>query len=130
MKSSKEILKYCASICEGDGVSPRLEKTAQQFSKQNNQRLCRQAQKWIHYSIQELGLHQWTVQRVKMSDNRAAFIIELVPLQPVNLSEVQQVHRWLQSNQGQIRSVVAEGLHRKSVPSFNFQILMEDEDYE
>ncbi len=129
MKSSKHLLQCCTSICEGDGVSPRHEKNKANHSTYDNRRLCRQVQKLSRLAIAELGLTNWDITQVKQKHNKNSLFISVAPIWPASFDECEQAITWLKQNQSRIRTIIANGINRKSVPMLHF-LLAEDTGYE
>lgn len=120
MKTSKQILTCCASIQEGDGISPRHEKKYEQNRTFDNRRLCRQIQKTVRLAIAELGLSDWDAAEVCQVAGKAVLQVKMVPVYAVSRTQCQDVMAWLNHHQGAIRTRVAGSIHRKTVPSMHF----------
>lgn len=129
MKSSKNLLECCASICEGDGIPPRYEINKQNHVIYDNQRLCSQVQKLARIAIVELGLYSWDVISVKQKSKKASLLLVVAPTTSASVDECEQAMTWLKENQSGIRGIVANGINRKSVPMLHFK-LAEEADYE
>ncbi len=129
MITSKKILECCASLCEGDGVSPRHEKNEENAVVHDNRRLCRQVQKLVHLAITELGLDGWDIVNVKQKQGKTTLLLAIAPTTHSSFSECEQALEWLRDHQNEIRFIVANGINRKSVPSLHFGLVTEP-DYE
>jgi len=128
MKSSKKLLECCASICEGDGISPRHEKNKENRTVYDNRRLCSQIQKLSRLAIVELGLASWDVIEVKQKSNKSSLVLIVAPTTSASADECELAIEWLKVNQSQIRSIVANGINRKAAPSLHFK-LADQSDY-
>jgi hypothetical protein len=128
MKSSKKLLECCASICEGDGISPRHEKNKENHVVYDSRRLCSQIKKLSRLAIAELGLADWDVIEVKQKPKKASLLLVVEPTIPASTEECEVAIKWLKANQGQIRSIVANGINRKAAPALHFK-LADESDY-
>ncbi len=128
MKSSNQLLECCASICEGDGISPRHEKNRENHVVYDNRRLCSQIKKLSRLAIAELGLADWDVIEVKQKPKKASLLLIVEPTISASTEECELAIKWLKANQGQIRSIVANGINRKAAPALHFK-LADESDY-
>lgn len=128
MNTSNEILQCCASLCEGDGVSPRHEKNKEISIIHDNRRLCRQVQKLARLAISELGLDGWDIVYVKQKPSKTTLLLTIAPTKVASFSECEQVLKWLRDHQHEIRFIVAGGINRKSVPVLHFGLVAEVND--
>ncbi|WP_444997394.1 hypothetical protein [Aliikangiella sp. IMCC44359] len=129
MKQPNPLLEYCQSICEGDGISPRHEKSKEKSINYDNRRLCRQVQKLSQLAISELGLDNWSITHVKQKPNKSSLLLIIEPIATVSLSDCEHVINWLDTHKGKIRSIVANGINRKTVPALTIK-LADEKDYE
>ena len=129
MKTSNKLLECCASICEGDGISPRHEKNKETAFSHDNRRLCRQVQKLVRLATAELGLSGWDITSVEQKLGKTSLLIKIAPTTEVSFSECEHTLEWLRTHQSEIRFIVANGINRKSVPSLHFGLTGEV-DYE
>jgi hypothetical protein len=129
MNASKILLECCASLCEGDGVSPRHEKNKENSIVHDNRRLCRQVQKLVRLAITELGLDGWDIVSVKQKQGKTTLLLIIAPVENSSFSECELTLEWLKVHQNEIRFIVANGINRKSVPALHFGLITET-DYE
>lgn len=129
MNTSKNILECCASLCEGDGISPRHEKNKENSVVHDNRRLCRQVQKLVRLAITELSLDGWDIVSVKQKQGKTTLLLTIAPTENSSFSECELALEWLRNHQNEIRFIVANGINRKSVPALHFGLVAEA-DYE
>ena len=121
MKSSKNLLECCTSICDGDGISPRHEKNKENHSGYDNRRLCRQVQKLSRLALFELGMEGcWDIIHVRQKPGKATLLLTVAPTDKASLIECEQALEWLKQHQSDIRTRVAQGINRKVVPMLHF----------
>ena len=129
MNTSKKLLECCASLREGDGVSPRHEKNKEKQVIHDNRRLCRQVQKISRLAISELGMEGWDIVNVKQKTGKTTLLLVVAPTTPSSLAECELALGWLKAHHNEIRCIVANGINRKSVPILHFGLASEV-DYE
>ena len=112
MNSSEHLLSCCASLCEGDGISPRHEKNKENKPQSDNKRLCRRVHKIVRLAIVELGLDGWDIAHVKPHTNGASLVLEIEPTRVVSVEQYAEVIIWFKQHQGAIRTNVAQDIHQ------------------
>ncbi|TDF37209.1 hypothetical protein EYS14_13705 [Alteromonadaceae bacterium M269] len=117
MNSSKNLLSCCASICEGDGISPRHEKERGNKGKTDNKRLCRQVHKIVRMAIVELGLEGWDIAHVTSHQNGTSMLLCMEPIGSTQSDKIDNLLAWFKQHQGALRAIIAHGIHRKHVPT-------------
>jgi ribosome-binding factor A len=125
MNSSEYLLSCCASLCEGDGISPRHEKNRENKPQSDNKRLCKRVHRIVRLAIVELGLDGWDVVNVKPYNNSSSLVLEITPTRITNAEQCSEVITWFQQHQGRIRTIVAQAIHRKNVPSLHIELARE-----
>lgn len=129
MKTSKNLLNYCTSICDGDGISPRHEKNQETKMIFDNTKLCHQIQKLSRLAIAELGLGSWDIIKVTQRKRKTSMLLIAAPTTNSTVDECELAIKWLKSHQSEIRNIIANGITRKAVPALHFK-LAEQKDYD
>jgi hypothetical protein len=118
------------SVCEGDGVDPRLERLQRGRSDgrrkpdYGSERLAHQIRDCLQFStvLSEVGLEQFAFVDVVPGLRNGQFMIEVAPIDPLASYDPREVEQLLSSCRGRIRAEVAEGVHRRKAPDIAFRI--------
>jgi hypothetical protein len=123
--------KMIGSVCEGDGVDPKLERLRQRrHTKQRKvdhgaDRLGQQIFDCLRLStaLSEAGLDQFAFVGVAPTGRGGNYLVEVACIDPTATFDAHEVQMALASQRTRLRAEVAQGVHRRKAPELTFLVL-------
>ena len=126
-KSQRDLLKFCATVYEDDGIDPREYKKRGQNNKRKkihrkNKQLCSQVVQAINLAFAEIDsdiVSTLYAREAIPAPNTSRLLVTIVASGNNSIEEVQ---RELACFSGKLRYEISTVIHRKKVPSLAFVI--------